>query len=405
MRDISDAENFNFDDVSADILESVILIVDDDELHCQLIAIILTQDGFKNLHFARDGCEALQKARDLLPDMIILDILMPNIDGLEVCRELRKMRQFRNIPIIAHTIKHNPDDRAEIYDAGATDIFPKPVSEREVQNRVYMHLKYSRLVKGLKQYHLRLTRDLEEARSMQDALMPTLGRLEDILKSHGLDIDFQYEASNELGGDFWGVEVLDMDRLFIYIADFSGHGVSASLNTFRLHSLISNYQSPDRKNTTPAEYLEKLNRDLFRLLPVEQYATMLCGIIDLKKDIFTYAAAASTVPVKLTVGTGQMTCLDPIGFPLGMIEDASYDVHEVSFAKGELLFLYSDVLTESQVQNGRMIGNEYFLEMCQQTSANLDRSQKFLDRLMNSFDQLVVRPLRDDLTAVTLKRL
>lgn len=401
----SEQENSEFDNISTDVLGSVILIVDDDELHCQLIAIILTQDGFKNLHFARDGREALRKARDLMPDLIILDILMPNIDGLEVCRQLRQMRQFRNTPIIAHTVKHSPDDRAEIYDAGATDIFPKPVSEREVQNRVTMHLKYTRMVNGLTQYYRRLTHDLDIARSMQDALLPELSRLEEIFESHRINIDSQYEASNELGGDFWGIEVLDEDRLFVYIADFSGHGVAASLNTFRLHSLISNYQNPQGRNSTPADYLEKLNRDLFKLLPVEQYATMLCGFINVKEDTFTYAAAASTTPVKVTIGQHELSYLNPMGFPLGMIEGATYENHTVPFKKDDLLLFYSDVLTESKDQQGRMIGEENFMKLCEQTNINLTGDHSFLDRLLKSFDMLVIRPLQDDLTAVTLKRI
>lgn len=398
-------ENIIIGNIPRNILECPILIVDDDELHCQLISIILSRDGFCNLHFAHDGREALQQAQDLKPDLIILDILMPNIDGLEVCRKLRTIKQFRNIPIIAHTIKKSPEDRAEIYSAGATDIFPKPVSEREVQNRVYMHLKYARLVKGLKQYHQRLVHDLEIARSMQDALFPEMPRLKDISTSHKVAINYHYETSDELGGDFWGVDVVDKDRLFVYIIDFSGHGISSALNTFRLHSLISNYRIGQGRNIArPAEYLEKLNRDLFKLLPVEQFATMLCGIIDLKKDIFTYAAAAATVPVKLTVGNRGVTRLDPVGFPLGMIEAATYENRSVPFCKGDILFLYSDVLTESLDQKGRMIGDENFLELCEQINIDPARNQTFLDRLLKSFDMLVVRPLQDDLTAVTLER-
>jgi len=400
-RGASQYETATFDD----ILDCPVLIVDDDELHCQLISIILSQDGFRNLHFAFDGRQALHKAQEVKPELIILDILMPNVDGLEVCAALRAMAQFKNIPIIAHTIKHAPEDRAEIYAAGATDIFPKPVSEREVQNRVYMHLKYARLVKGLKQYHRRLERDLDIARSMQNALLPERSRLADISRSHGVEIKYYYETSDELGGDFWGIDLLDRDRLFIYITDFSGHGVAAALNTFRLHSLIANYRTtPGGEITQPAEYLEKLNHDLFKLLPVEQYATMLCGIIDLGQNIFTYAAAASTVPVKLRTGSGEVSCLDPSGLPLGMIATASYENRTIPFHQGDLLFLYSDVMTESRNQKGQMIGEDNFIELCGRINSGLGRNQAFLDQLMKSFDMLVVRPLHDDLTAVTLKR-
>ncbi|MCF8473854.1 MAG: fused response regulator/phosphatase [Emcibacter sp.] len=399
---LSRHKNIGVNGIGNDILGSRILIVDDDELHSQLIAIILTQDGFKNLFFARNGAEALERSKSIIPDMIIMDILMPGINGLDVCRTLRKIDNFRNIPIIVHTIKHSPEERAEIYDAGATDIFPKPVSEREVHNRVYMYLKYSSVVKGLRSYHNRLARDLEIARSMQDALLPRPSLLQGISKSHKIEIDFNYETSNEMGGDFWGLDVLNDDQIFIYISDFSGHGVSASLNTFRLHSLILNYQKANMGS--PAEYLEKLNHDLFKLLPVEQYATMLCGIIDVKKNIFTYAAAASTSPLKIAVGFDEVTSLDPSGFPLGMIKDATYITHEVPFKKGELLFLYSDVLTESYDQRGHMIGEDNFIKICRQASMSLHKDQNFLTRLLKFFDMLIRRPLKDDLTAVTFRR-
>jgi len=131
---------------------------------------------------------------------------------------------------------------------------------------------------------------------------------------------------------------------------------------------------------------------------------MLCGIVDLKRDVFTYAAAASTTPVILELGTSGITTLDSTGFPLGMIEEATYDNREVPFKKGDMLFLYSDVLTESIDQKGRMIGEDYFMAMCEDTNMKLSHGRTFLDRFLKSFDMLVVRPLKDDLTAVTLTR-
>ena len=88
-----------------------------------------------------------------------------------------------------------------------------------------------------------------------------------------------------------------------------------------------------------------------------------------------------------------------------MIADATYENHVIPFRKGELLLLYSDVLTESLDHTGQMIGDDFFLEMCRQTSNNITNGQVFLDRLLKGFDAKVVRPLPDDLTAITLKRL
>ncbi len=269
-----------------------------------------------------------------------------------------------------------------------------------------MYLKYRQGVRGLKEYHERLARDLEIARSMQEAILPPISRLDQITQSHKLAIASHYEASEELGGDFWGIDVLDADRLFIYIIDFSGHGLSAALNVFRLHSLMWNDQNSGfDRITSPASYLEKLNRALFKLLPLEQYATMLCGIIDVRKNIFTYAAAASTAPLNLSPGGGEITDLDPSGFPLGMIGDATYDDREIAFEKGEMLFFYSDALIESLDQKGRMIGETRFREICRISNANPAKGRNFLETFTRNFNSHVTRPLCDDLTAITVTRL
>ncbi|WP_339861781.1 fused response regulator/phosphatase [Paremcibacter congregatus] len=393
-------------DMAEDIFGCRILIVDDEDFNRELLAAILEREGYTKLYFAEDGQDALTKAKEIEPDLIVMDVVMPGMDGIAACRELRTEEPFKNTPIIIHTFQTDPEERARIYQAGATDIFPKPVARGEVVNRIKMHLTYTRMMLGLQDYHQRLTRDLEIARSMQGALLPDAEDLVSLEDSHQISILSQYEASDELGGDFWGLERLDDDRIFVYVTDFAGHGISAALNTFRLHSLISNYRNrPGFKIVSPAYYLERLNKDLFQLLPMEQYATMLCGIIDTRNNTFSYSSAASTAPLILKTGTRQIRELDPTGYPLGMIQEAAYDVRVEPFEKGDMLFLYSDVLVESEDQMGRMIGNEQFLEMCRDSSVNVVEGKHFLQRFQKLFDMYVVRPLKDDLTAVTLERL
>ena len=258
---------------------------------------------------------------------------------------------------------------------------------------------------GVNRYFDKQSDDLKIARVMQKALLPSQSEIEQISQSHKLSIACHSESPDELAGDFWGVDVLDDDRIFIYIADFSGHGLSAALNTFRLHSIISIYGQEVQNNIlSPADYLGKLNRDLYALLPTELYATMLCGIVDLKRDVFTFAAAAPTAPMKMTIGKPDILALDPSGIPLGMIEDAAYEDRDIPFGKNEMLFFYSDALIESHNVNGELLGEEKFIDLCRETSVGLDPSAIFLDSFLKKFDHHVIRPLQDDLTAVTLTR-
>lgn len=383
-----------------EVLHSCILIVDDVKLSREIISHFLKQVGFENLHFAVDGLDALKKVDILNPDMLILDIFMPNMDGFEVCKWIRAEDKFKDMPIMINTAMAETENRAKAFAVGVSDLLPKPVTPFELTAKVTMHLENRIILRGLKEYHTRLERDLDTARNMQSALVPTEEVLENIHQKFNLKIEQKYESSDELGGDFWGVDILDDERILVYIVDFAGHGVSAALNTFRFHSVMSQ----NRDITDPAEYMEKLNKILFRLLPVEQYATMFCGIIDTKRDKFIYSAAASTAPFIGEKNTENLEFLDPSGFPLGMIEDAAYETREVDFLKGQGLFLYSDVLTESMDQTGKMIEEVGFEAMCRDSLLHMGEGLGFLGRFLKIFDMHVVRPLKDDLTAVFIER-
>lgn len=381
-------------------MQSCILIVDDVKLSREIISHFLKQAGFENLHFAVDGLDALKKVDILNPDMLILDIFMPNMNGFEVCKWIRAEDKFKDMPIMINTAMAETENRAKAFAVGVSDLLPKPVTPFELTAKVTMHLENRIILRGLKEYHTRLERDLDTARNMQSALVPTEEVLENIHQKFNLKIEQKYESSDELGGDFWGVDILDDERILVYIVDFAGHGVSAALNTFRFHSVMSQ----NRDITDPAEYLEKLNKILFRLLPVEQYATMFCGIIDTKRDKFIYSAAASTAPLIGEKKSEKLVFLDPSGFPLGMIEDANYETREVEFLKGQGLFLYSDVLIESMDQRGKMIEEEGFEAMCIDSFLHMGEGLSFLGRFLKIFDMHVVRPLKDDLTAVFIER-
>jgi len=383
-----------------EVMQSCILVVDDIKLSREIISHFLIQAGFENIHFAVDGLDALKKVDKYKPDLLILDIFMPNMNGFEVCKWLRAEEEFKDTPVMIQTAMAETENRAKAFASGATDLLPKPVTPFELTAKVNMHLENSVILNGLKKYHNRLRRDLEVAKNMQSALMPPDEILKKARENFALKIDQKYESSDELGGDFWGMDILDEERVFVYIVDFAGHGVSAALNTFRFHSVMAQY----KYITDPAKHLEKLNKILFELLPVEQYATMFCGIIDLKNDKLTYSAAASTAPIIGKKGSEEIELLDPSGFPLGMIKDATYETREVPFLKGEGLFLYSDVLTESIDQTGKMIGDEGFEAMCRDSFLHMGERMGFLDRFLKIFDMHVVRPLTDDLTAVIIQR-
>ncbi len=387
--------------ISQESLSGCILIVDDVDLNRLLISSYLSKGGFENLHFAVDGIDALEKIEQLNPDLVILDLIMPNMDGFEVCRTLRKQAIYQDLPILVQTAMSEPEERVQAFEAGATDLVSKPLSPMELISRTRIHLENRLLLRDLKSYQSRLTRDLEVAREMQKALMPAQNFLDHVENDLNVRILYQYESSDELGGDFWGARDMEDGRLFFYIVDFAGHGVSAALNTFRLHSII------DQAETIPSPeiYLSDLNKLLYRLLPTEQYATMLCGFIDVAAGTIVYSSAASTAPMIGRPGSGEVRLLDPAGYPLGAMEQATFERREVPFAPGDLMFLYSDVLTETPGRDDRSLEEEGLLELFRKSLTDSRTELSICEIMSGNIEQVLKRPYQDDMTAVFLRAL
>jgi DNA-binding response OmpR family regulator len=110
----------------------VVLVVDDEERMARFIRLNLEHDGFQVIEAYR-GMQAIEKLRDSMPDLIILDIMMPDIDGFEV---LKMVREISNVPIIMLTAKGEEEDRVKGLELGADDYITKPFSPRELVGRV-----------------------------------------------------------------------------------------------------------------------------------------------------------------------------------------------------------------------------------------------------------------------------
>lgn len=379
---------------------ATILIADDTMLSREIIASYLRADGFTNLVFAKDGEDAIAQIKKHNPDLIILDIIMPKLDGYAVCKAVRADPAYAKTPIIAQTALEENEGRTRIFDDGATDLILKPLNKAELIARTKIHLENRLLVQRLQAYQERTQSELEIARNMQENLNPAPEHYRGVGMDYGMRISATFQMSSELGGDMWGLVPIDDHRLGVYIVDFAGHGLGAALNTFRLHSLIWSEQLHEQ---APDVYLQVLNRHLKGLLPVGQYATMLYGIVDRQKNVFSYASAACTSPVLGNSVTGEARYLDGSGVPLGVVRDAQYETREVAFDKDSFLLLYSDALIETTLDHGQFLCEQGLLTMLQETvlegGADIDLAAQIADQFMDR----APAQLDDDFTIVSLQ--
>jgi serine phosphatase RsbU (regulator of sigma subunit)/ABC-type amino acid transport substrate-binding protein len=256
------------------------------------------------------------------------------------------------------------------------------------------------LTEDLEAYGDRVARELKMARETQTVLLPDMATVQSILDTHGIHVDSRFQPSSELGGDFWGLRTLDPMHAAILMVDFSGHGINAALNTFRLHALLD---SEKEFGGDPASFLEHLNKRLAPLLPPGQYATMFYGVMDLSRDQLVYASAATPSPLLFLPGKGQPLVGDGKGYPLGMFEESTYENRELPFPRGCSLLLYSDAITEGKTRGGSRLEERGLIEVavrCLETAPREELVRSIAGELNRIFDM----PLADDLTIVCATR-
>lgn len=323
---------------------STILVVDDNSFNRTMIGALLGKAGFNRLHYAASGVEALQQAARLKPDLIILDIMMPGMDGTEVLRRLRAEGEERDVPVLVQTGLTGSRERGEIFENGATDLINKPINPQELVSRVAIHLQNRLLINDLRAYRQRLENELMLARSVFEHLMPPERVIAGITEASGCRLFGRTEASQDLGGDLWGALPLEDGKFALFVADVAGRGITAALVALRLHTVLRTVAMRSPPGTSPGEFLTGVNADFAALLDPGQYATVIAGIYDPADGFFYYALAGANAP--LTHGDARSIPDVLPGMALGLAPQTRYETHRIAVPPGGLLLLYSNALAD-----------------------------------------------------------
>jgi sigma-B regulation protein RsbU (phosphoserine phosphatase) len=384
---------------TVNLINARVLVVDDNRVNRLLLMALLQRGGFANISVAEDGADALLQVEALCPDLVLLDLMMPNLDGFEVCRRIRADPSNRDLPILVQSSLSGSEDRTRAFAAGATDFVSKPINSTELLSRVRIHLENRTLLKSLRHYHRRRQDDLSLARSMQERLLPQSSQLVRMETEKGLRLRAHFEPSSELGGDFWDVRYDRQGRPIVWLVDFSGHGVGAAPNTFRLHAIL---RQMDLNNFDPAEHLWDVNDRICPLLRNGQFATMLVGVIDKAHDRFQYASAGAPPPLIWQAGMDGPVFGDSSGLPIGIRTGAQYENRALPMGAGSRLFLFSDGASELWTDDDQVLGEEGLAEIVTSLIEQQD-DDHFLNGILEKLRSL--GSFNDDVTALVLKRL
>src|SRR5499426_1240927 len=207
-----------------------VLLVDDAKSNLGILVEGLKSDH--RLSLALNGEMALLVAARTPPDLVLLDIVMPGMDGYEVCRRLRQMPETAEVPIMFLSSLEEVQNKTRGFEVGANDYLTKPFDMLEVKARVRSLLKAKAYSDAVKE---QIASELRVAREIQMGMLPH--EFASFEKAYGVSFGAVLEPAREVGGDLYGVCAAGSERLVIFLGDVSGKGISASMFMVRAISL------------------------------------------------------------------------------------------------------------------------------------------------------------------------
>lgn len=381
------------------VVDKKILVVDDDKIMRRFMQHVFDAHGFSNVIYCQDGQTALDIVDRESPDCVLLDINLPVLDGFQVMQAIRIDRDNMELPILVTSARTSHEDRNSMLRAGASLMLSKPLDPSILVARVWDVLERQTMVEELRDYQERTGKELALARSMQEAILPSEEVVSGLAEKYEVSITGHHQMSSELGGDLWGVRDLEDGRVALFAIDFSGHGVGAALNTFRIHAFLTSIRMREH---TPGEVLQKLNDQLADILLDDQFATMFLAYADLEGNKIDFASAAAPPPVVGTMESKDHVALDSSGLLLGVMEGVEYETQTMPFEKGQYLCLYSDALFETPRDDGSTVDMDDAPAMI--ASFSDEDPGSAIRALTSEFYHNVDLPLHDDLTLVYLER-
>jgi len=364
-----------------------ILLVDDNPTNLQVLFQTLDGIGCKLL-IAKNGEIAISIAGKALPDLILLDIMMPGIDGYEVCRQLKSNAATSDIPVIFLSALGDTEDKVKGLQLGAVDYITKPFQPDEVIARVNTHLTIHRLKREVESQKDQLEHELEVVSAVQRKLLPKQLPVID-----GFKLAVHYETSRYAGGDYYDILELPDNCWGFLIADAEGHSAPAAVLMAMTCALFRSYPG---SASDPAEVLHYLNEHLCKVAD-PSFMTALYAYYDANAQAMWIARAGHPLPMIFRHSDKKAIELPCPGvYPLGIEPyEIEIPVTETKLEQGDRFLIYTDGLTERFDMAEKTYGEARLLRLLAIDSA--DDPQGVIAAIMADVEQFAgERPADDD---------
>ena len=380
-----------------------LLVVDDNEDNRYTLILRLELEGYQEISVADDGEAAIELLRTQEFDLVLLDVMMPKLDGYQVLERLKAEGRLHNIPVIMISALNEIESVVRCIELGAVDYLSKPFDPVLLKARVGASLEKKRLRDEVRAYVARMEEELESARQLQMSMLPTV--FPPPSKQRPVEIFAMMEPAREVGGDLYDFFDCDDGTLCFLIGDVSGKGVPAALfmahakNLIRLITRLA--RGADGAAPGPAEIVGMVNRELCQDNAGMMFVTLFFGMLDPKTGDLRFTNAGHNPPYRLDGKSVEAVTIGK-GRPLGLRTASTYETGDLTLAAGETLYLYTDGVTEAHNRTGELFAEQRLEAVLRESACDSTNSvvtavgdavQRFVDGAAQS----------DDITAMALR--
>ena len=378
-----------------------VLLVDDQPIIGEAVRRMLADEDGIEFHYCQRPAEAIDTAAAIGPTVMLLDLVMPDVDGLELVRRFRADERFRELPIIVLSTKEEPAIKAEAFTLGANDYIVKLPDRLELIARARYHSRgYVALQErneaftALEASRQKLADDLETAAEYVRSLIPAPQGLA------GVHADWRFIPSADLGGDAFGYHALDDTCTAVYLLDVCGHGVGAALLSVSALNALRSGSLAQTDFHDPGSVLEALNR----AFPMEQqndmFFTIWYGVFDASSRELRWAGGGHPAAVLIGEGLETPRMLESDGPLIGVVEGLGYGSERLVVPPKARLFIYSDGAFEIGRRDGSMWR---FQEFLQSLIAPQKGPESRMDRLIDEIRDISGRnDMNDDFSMIEM---
>ena len=341
--------------VDQSAVKSTIMVIDDEPVILRVLEKSLKQWGY-GVITSTHGDEALELIHSgTVPDLIILDVMLPRMSGFDVCRAVRERFAPHELPVLMLTAKGKSDELRTGFECGANDYLAKPVERTELHARVQSLISLKNSVQFANELSI-MQHDISLAHEIQQTVV-----LKEIPEIEGVDIAVRYIPADQLGGDYYDIQKIDDNRIAVLIADVSGHGLPAA---FICAMLKVTYAMHLENEHVPHKLMTRINDSMFNFTD-DQFVTAFFAVIDLKEKMI-YQSSAGQWPLMACSSDGsEVRFVESKGVPFGWVPESNHETDRMEFFKGDRLILFTDGIVELRNADGQMFWTDGIAEMLQ----------------------------------------